>query len=222
VASVPARQSFTDELGQLRLQVELMSLRVAEALDAMRQVLATGDPAAAHDLLERDDDIDQMHVSLTERCYDLLVREQPVASDLRLVVSVIRVLGELERIGDLALRIAKLAPDHDLLAHDDRIHGLLVDFADDVVHRFNVARVAWAGGDRTQLDALDDPSSLEDYSNRLASLILELRGPAAVAAAVAATTAGRSLDRIGDHAAIIGARVQYLLTGDARYLATEV
>ena len=45
-----------------------------------------------------------MNVSLTERCYDLLGREAPVASDLRFVVSVLRVLGELERIGDLALR----------------------------------------------------------------------------------------------------------------------
>jgi phosphate transport system protein len=217
-----ARHTFTEELGQLRLQVELMSLRVVEALDSMREVLASGDPATAERLVERDDDIDHMHVSLTERCYDLLVREQPVASDLRLVVSVIRVLGELERIGDLALRIAKLAPEHASLRHDPRIHRLLVAFADDVVGRFDVARVAWAAGDTTELDALDDVATLEAYSHRLASLISELRGPHAVPAAVAATTAGRALDRIGDHAAIIGARVQYLLTGDSRFLATEV
>ncbi len=66
--------------------------------------------------LVADDEIDAMNVSLTERCYDLLRREAPVASDLRFVVSVLRVLSELERIGDLALRVLKLAPDHQLLA----------------------------------------------------------------------------------------------------------
>ena len=67
-----------------------------------------------------------MSVSLTERCYDLLAREQPVASDLRLVVSVLRVLGEFERVGDLALRVVKLAPEHDLLAANERTFDLLL------------------------------------------------------------------------------------------------
>lgn len=222
MATLPARHTFTEELVQLRLQVELMSLRVAEALDAMRVVLATGDVAVADDMLGRDNDIDRMHVALTERCYDLLVREQPVASDLRLVVSVIRVLGVLERIGDLSLRIAKLGADHHLLRIDPRIQSLLVAFADEVIHRFTVARVAWATGDRTELAGLADVRSLDTFSDQLTSLILGLRGPEAVPAAIAANTAGRALDRIGDHAAIIGARVQYLLTGDSRYLATEV
>jgi phosphate transport system protein len=218
----PARHAFNEELGQLRLQVELMALRVSEALAKMRVVLETGDREVARSLLAGDDGIDDMHVSLTERCYELLVREQPVASDLRLVVSVIRVLGELERIGDLALRIAKLAPDYDDLSYDREILGVLIAFAGEVCRRFDVARDAWATGDRQRLDALSSRASLEHYSDRLASMILGLRGPRAVPAAVATNTAARSLDRIGDHAAIIGARVQYLLTGDPRHLATEV
>lgn len=217
-----ARHSFTEELEQLRLQVEVMALRVSEALDKMRFVLATGEPAAARSLLDRDNEIDQMYVSLTGRCYDVLVREQPMASDLRLVVSVIRVLGELERIGDLALRIAKLAPRYEDLSGDAEILRLLVDFADEVIRRFQVARIAWSSGDRRQLEQLEGPHSLDEYSDRLTSLILGLRGSDAVRIAIATNTAARSLDRIGDHAAIIAARVQYLLTGDVRYLATEV
>jgi phosphate transport system protein len=219
---VPARRSFTEELEQLKLQVELMAVRVSEALDKMRVVLATGDRAVARSLIDCDDEIDRMHVSLTERCYEVLVREQPMATDLRLVVSVIRVLGELERIGDLALRIAKLAPVYEDLSRDARVLAVLDDFAAEVVRRFGVARTAWATGDRRDLDALEGSYSLDEYSDRVASLILGLKGPGAVPAAVAANTAARSLDRIGDHAAIIGARVQYLLTGDPRYLATEV
>ena len=81
--------------------------------------------------LVADDEIDAMNVSLTERCYDLLRREAPVASDLRFVVSVLRVLSELERIGDLALRVAQAGarpsaaggqrePTFDILHHDGR------------------------------------------------------------------------------------------------------
>lgn len=217
-----ARHSFHDELEQLRLQVEIMALRVSEALDKMRLVLASGDRDAARSLIESDNPIDAMHVSLTERCYELLVREQPVASDLRLVVSVIRVLGELERIGDLALRVAKLAPAHSHLRSDPQLLAVLLEFADEVIRRFAVSRAAWAGGDRSTLDQLEGPRALDDYSDRITSLILGLRGPDAVPVAIAANTAARSLDRIGDHAAIIGARVQYLLTGDPRFLATEV
>jgi len=98
---------FDEELDQLKLQVDLMALRVGEAIDRAIDVLATGDRSVAERLMLADDDIDALHVSLTERCYELLVRHQPVASDLRLVVSVIRVLGALERIGNLCLRIAK-------------------------------------------------------------------------------------------------------------------
>ncbi|MDQ3781854.1 MAG: phosphate transport system regulatory protein PhoU, partial [Actinomycetota bacterium] len=89
------RIGFSSELEQLRLQVELMAVRVDQNLERMREVLVTGDPALAERAIGADDDVDAMNVSLTERCYDLLRREAPVASDLRVVVSVLRVLSEL-------------------------------------------------------------------------------------------------------------------------------
>src|SRR3954463_1420294 len=110
-----SRTAFTAELEQLRLQVELMAIRVDQNLERMRDVLEHGDVAVVRPALTADDEIDAMNVSLTERCYDLLRREAPVASDLRFIVSVLRVLAELERIGDLALRVIKLAPDHRIM-----------------------------------------------------------------------------------------------------------
>jgi phosphate transport system protein len=199
-----------------------MALRVDDALAKMRTVLATGDREVARSLIDHDDEIDEMHVSLTERCYELLVREQPMASDLRLVVSVIRVLGELERIGDLALRIAKLAPQYEDLAADRQVLDLLLGLADEVIRRYTTARTAWAAGSTRELEALERSDPLDHYADALTSMIFTLRGPRAVPTALAASTAFRALDRIGDHAAIIGARVRYLLTGDTRHLATEV
>ncbi|HEY1116646.1 MAG TPA: PhoU domain-containing protein, partial [Acidimicrobiales bacterium] len=105
------RKYFHDELEQMRLQVELMGVKVDHNLERMRRVLLDGDLQAAAAAIEGDDEIDAMNVSLTERCYDLLARENPVASDLRFIVSVLRILSELERIGDLALRVVKLNPE---------------------------------------------------------------------------------------------------------------
>ena len=85
------RTSYTAELDQLRLQVEVMGLRVDQNLERMREVLASGSATLAEAAIAADDEIDAMNLSLTERCYDVLAREGPVASDLRLVVSVIRI-----------------------------------------------------------------------------------------------------------------------------------
>ena len=71
IAPGPFRRQFTTELEQLHLQVEVMAVRVDEALERMRQVLATGDTLAAEQALCGDDIIDEMNVSLTERCYEL-------------------------------------------------------------------------------------------------------------------------------------------------------
>ena len=72
----PLRIAFSGELDQLRLQVELMAIRVDENLQRMRDALADGDTAIVAVALAADDEIDAMNVSLTERCYDLLRRER--------------------------------------------------------------------------------------------------------------------------------------------------
>jgi phosphate transport system protein len=217
------RTSFTAELEQLRLQVEVMAVRVDENLARMRSVLATGDEAVAREALAADDLIDDMNVSLTERCYDLLRREAPVASDLRVVVSVVRILSELERVGDLALRIAKLAPSHTLIASHPPTFEILQAMAADVTERFQLAVRAWATMDLDLAATLAAPTGhMDEFYEALASEMLDLSGPDAVAIALPTFAAGRALDRIDDHASIIGARIRYLLTGDPDFLAAEV
>ena len=218
-----SRQSFTDELEQLRLQVELMAVRVDQNLERMRDVLTNGDIALVAISLRADDEVDAMNVSLTERCYELLRREAPVASDLRVIVSVLRVLGELERIGDLALRVIKLAPDHHFLVASAATFDILQAMADQVIERYRQALRAWAMMDLGLATDLALASRAMDiFYERLMAELLRLEGPDAVRTAVATFTAGRSIERIGDHAGIIGARLRYLLTGDPAHLNAEV
>jgi phosphate transport system protein len=219
----PARQRYIAELDELRLQVEVMFVRVDENLERMRRVLITGDRAVAAATLQADDEIDAMNLSLTERCYDVLAREGPVASDLRLVVSVIRVLNELERVGDLALRVVKLAPDMELVRSNARTYDLLLVLADEAVEWYRLAMRAWASESLPLAVEVADGSPRVDLCfEQLMAALLTTEGPEAVGLAINTFYGGRSLERIADHATIMGARLRYLITGEPRHLAAEV
>ena len=219
----PLRAAYAAELDQLRLQVELMAVRVDQNLERMRIALQTGDQAVAAAALAADDDIDDMSVSLTERCYDLIAREQPVAGDLRFVVSVLRVLGEFERVGDLALRVVKVTSHHDVLRSSPATFDLLLEMADAAVDRYREAMRAWSSlSEDVARQLLATPSVAGHLEARLTALLLSLDGSDAAEIAIHTLVAGRSLERIADHAGIIGARLLFLVTGDAGHLAHEV
>jgi len=217
------RAVFTGELEQLRLQVEVMAVLVDENLARMERVLASGEPDLAMEALGADDAIDAMLVSLTQRSYDLLGRQNPMAGDLRLVVSVLRMLEELERIGDLGLRVVNAAPDQPLLATYPPLFRTLQEMTAGARRIFRVALDAWSSQDldlARQLSARN--LGMDDRYAELLGHVLELDGPDATRVAVAAVLVGRALERIADHTVIMGERLRYLLTGDPAYLASEI
>jgi len=219
----PLRVTYSAELEQLRLQVEVMGVLVDQNLERMRQVLETGDPVVAAHALGADDDIDAMNVSLTERCYEVLGRENPMASDLRLVVSVIRVSSELERIGDLSLRVVRVGVDHDLLTSSPESFDVAQVMASEAIELVRSAMLAWATEDVDLAASLSkgSPSISLDLAQMIETL-LRLTGPDATAVAMRTLIVGQALERIADHAAILGSRLRYLVTGDPRHLAAEI
>jgi phosphate transport system protein len=222
---VPLRTVFHEELDQLRLQVELMGVRVDQNLERMRQVLDHGDfhGVVVEAALAADDEIDAMHVSLLERCYNLLGREAPMASDLRFIVSVVRILSELERVGDLALRVIKLAPDVEELSECGPAWDIVRTLVEVAVDQYRTALRAWSSQDlglATQL--VENRPRLDTFHERLVDELRRLDRPDAVAIAMHLFVASQAADRIADHAAIVGARLRYLLTGEASHLVAEV
>jgi phosphate transport system protein len=218
----PLRQHYTAELEQLALQVEMMGVLVDQNLERMRQVLADGSEALALEAIATDDRIDAMNVSLMERCYELLRREAPVAFDLRLIVSVLRVTAELERIGDLALRVVKLYPDHELLRTVPRAFDVLQTMAEHSVERYRDALRAWSALDLSLADRVAAEPQSGLAGAQLVEALLAYQGSDGVAVTLRTMVAGQALDRIADHAAVLGARVRYLITGDPDHLAAEV
>jgi phosphate transport system protein len=223
VTTNPTRHGFRDELDQLRLQVELMGVRVDENLTRMGQVLRTGDVALIEPALRADDEIDAMNVSLTERCYELLALQSPVASDMRFVVSVLRITGELERVGDLSLRVIKLAGEVPLLRGSGAIWETLLSLVAEAVAQYRTALAAWSAQDLERATALATRQrTLDRYYEQLVDELQRYDGPEAARIAIGIMGAGRAADRIADHAAIIGARLRYLITGNPAHLAAEV
>jgi phosphate transport system protein len=220
----PLRNAFYEELDQLRLQVELMGVRVDQNLERMREVLRAGDTELAETTLKADDEIDAMHISLLERCYDLLGREAPVASDLRFVVSVVRILSELERVGDLALRVVKLASSVDEMSATGDPWDVLLTMVDTAVEQYRTALRAWSAQDLTLASQLADhsPSMLTFYERLLRADLYGFNQRDAMRLAMGMFVIGQAADRIADHAAIVGARLRYLLTGEPAHLAAEV
>jgi phosphate transport system protein len=218
----PLRHQYTAELEQLALQVEMMGVLVDQNLERMREVLLTGSESVALETIATDDRIDAMNVSLMERCYELLRREAPVASDLRLIVSVLRVTAELERIGDLALRVVKIYPDHDLLRSVPRAFDVLQTMADYAVERYREALRAWSALDLELANRVAAEAPTGMAATQLVEALLAYEGSDGVAVTLRTMVAGQALDRIADHAAVLGARVRYLITGDPDHLAAEV
>ncbi|MGI8519026.1 MAG: phosphate signaling complex protein PhoU [Actinomycetota bacterium] len=218
-----ARAYFDFALDQLKIQVEMMALRVDSALESSARVLLTGDLALAHDVILGDNEIDGMFVSLSERCYDLLGRQSPVASDLRLVVSVLSVIQDLERTGDLCLRIVKLAPDHHLLALNRDTFSILQGMARTATELFRLAIKAFSSQDLRLAHSLEQrDDAMDAYNARLTEAIFAMDGPGAVPQAVQTMLAGRALERIADHSVMVGERLRYLLTGDLGSLSKQI
>lgn len=220
---IPLRTGFRDELEQLRMQIEVMGIRVDQNLERMRQVLRDADVDVVDAALNADDEIDDMHVSLLEQCYTLLNRESPMASDLRFIVSAVRILSELERIGDLALRGVKLAPRVEALQATGAAWDIVLTLVDVAVEQYRTALRAWAAQDlNLATDLATNRPSFASYHERLIAELQRITGPDSVPIAMDVYAAGHSADRIADHAAIIGARLRYLITGEPAHLAAEV
>jgi phosphate transport system protein len=160
-------------------------------------------------------------VALEERAYVLIAQQAPVATDLRFLVSALRVMADYEKTGDRAVAVAKTAlEDWERLPAVVRLLGRMGDLS---IGLLSAAREAWLGPDvliARGLKRRDD--ALDATYGKLVSYLLALEGPGAAMIALHAHAAGRNLERIADHAVMIGERVSYLVTGDPGALAAEI
>jgi phosphate transport system protein len=215
------RVSFQDELAQLEAAVQEEGDLVLRALRSALNALARGDDELADEVIGFDDEIDRRYLAIETGVQSLLARQTPVASDLRLVLAVLRVNLHLERMADYCVTVAKLTKlMGNLHVTDDNIMRSLEDMGQRAEQMIRVALDAFADRDLEKARSLNDLDDLIDRANRRAVDDLLSLGDSSEEReyGLRMLVVSRCVERIGDHAVDIGEQIAYLVTGEFREL----
>ena len=208
------------DLEHLKKQVLAVGALVEEASDKAIASLVDRRPALAEEVLNGDDRIDRKEVEVEEECLKILALHQPVAADLRFIITVLKVNNDLERMGDLAVNVAEraaflathepLAVRVDFPAMGDLVRGMLRDALDALVRMDpDMARQVWSRDD--QVDAANRKIR-ETLENLMES------DPSSVERALHTLSASRNLERFADHATNVAEEVIFAIQGrDVRH-----
>jgi len=210
------RSNLTDSLEQIEKQLLAMSEEVAVRIGLVTSALLEGDVLSADELIRADDDMDLASLQVEERCIDTIVRQAPVAGDLRFVLSSLHLNSEIERSGDLTTNIAKAVGRLQGARFDERVRDLIVQMSVQAQLLFRRAAESLAGRDAdlaASIDELDDV--LDDLHIRYIQTVMQdaRRGTLEPQQSLQLALVGRFYERIGDHAENIGERVRYIVTG---------
>ncbi|MDQ3405615.1 MAG: phosphate signaling complex protein PhoU [Actinomycetota bacterium] len=209
------REAYQLELGSLADELASMCSMVGDAMALATRALLETNLSIAEDVISGDEKIDNARSACEEHAYALLALQAPVATDLRTVLAAIHAAESLERMGDLALHVAKAArrrhpvpvipaPIHEYFAQMGRVAVQLARSAEAVIHSQDVAAAR-------ALDEADD--EMDDLHRHLFTVLMDKDWSHGVAAAVDVTLLGRFYERYADHAVSVAKRVVFVVTG---------
>jgi len=215
-------QKYNNELEDIRNRALAMGGLVEKQVSGGLQALLDGDSELGENIALADHEVNAMEVEIDEECLQVLARRQPAASDLRLIVTVIKIITDLERIGDEAEKLGRLSVKlsnseqlpvyHKELRH---LGGLVVSLLRDALDSF--ARLDVEAAVRTAARDTDIDSEYDTLSRLLITRIMEDQRE--VKNVLRIGWCARALERIGDHAVNICEYVVYLVKGrDIRHI----
>jgi phosphate transport system protein len=209
------REAYHDRLGELATHLADMCGMVATAMERATSALLKADLALAEEVISDDVKVDAARSAYEEEAYALLALQAPVATDLRTVLAVIHAAESLERMGDLALHVAKAARrrhpqpvlPEDVLPYFAQMGELAVTLAHktETVIRTQDVQAARA------MDTDDD--EMDNLHRHLFTVIMDKSWEHGVAAAVDVTLLGRFYERFADHAVSVAKRTVFVVTG---------
>jgi phosphate transport system protein len=209
------RSAYQDELdGVSQSLVDLTNMVTASVVKASKAV-QTADLALAEEVIAADLKIDDLQHELDARIIDIIARQQPVASDLRALVTAMRMSADLERMGDLAHHIAKVAR----LRHPDKAipEVLLLPFNEmgHVAEKLSimVAGVITTRDTEMALQVEKDDDEMDGLHKKVISTIIQQGSGLSTETAIDLTLLARYYERYADHAVSVARRVYFLVTG---------
>ena len=210
------RASYHEELDDIRDCLVEMANSVGSQMSTATTSLLDADVTLADLVIAGDEQLDATRESIDQRCFTLLARQQPVATDLRTIVTAMRIASDLERMGDLAEHIAKVArmrfPEHavpqevrPVFLEAGHIAESLVTKAGTIIAKRDVEAAIELEADDDLMDQL--------HKQLFRELLLPTWGHG-IEAAIDVTLLGRYYERFADHAVSVARRVVYLVTGE--------
>ncbi len=210
------RRNFHQALDEVRDDIVRLAGMVTEALGRATAALLQGDLRVAEEIIANDDVLDTLTLDIEERCYQLLTLQQPMATDLRAVVTAIRLTAEIERSGDLVVNIMKASRRLYGVEMQPKVRGLIERMGEQVHRLFCLSIDAYVERDDSLAAALDDlDDAVDELHVDYIQAIFETHetGASALQASVQLALVGRFYERIADHAVNVGERVRYMVTG---------
>ncbi len=215
------RQAFDEQLEQLQQRLLQFGTFVEAMVDKAIRALTYQDLRLAREVIADDDTADLMDVEIEQMCMHLIAQQQPMASDLRLIGSTMKVIADVERIGDYAVDVARIA----VALADTEYFKPLVDIprmGEVVRHMLRLGLEALVKRDvalTREIFELDD--EVDALWRKLRAQLEDImrERPELVAQAVYLLLVARYLERIGDHVENIAERVSYIETGELIQMA---
>ena len=209
------RVIYNEQMVDLADLLGEMAGLAGKAMEQATQALLQADITLAEQVITEHDRIAEMIAQAEEKAFALLALQAPVAGDLRQVVSAIQIVADVNRMGVLALHVAKVArrrhPNHAL---PEAVNGYFAEMGRIAVNMGAAAKEVLESRDPERAAQLNqDDEAMDDLHRHLFSLLMDREWKHGVAAAVDVTLLGRYYERFADHAVEIGRRVIFLVTG---------
>jgi phosphate transport system protein len=209
-------REYEQELQQLRDAVLLMGARVEQMTSSGLQAFERQDTELARATIALDEEIDRLEMDIDERCVRVLARRQPVASDLRFITTTLKIVTDLERMGDLSVNLCErvLELDSDTLKP---VRASLVQMGEVVSDMLHEALDAFIQRDAARAERVILRDNVVDAT--YAKIFPELLGhmiqdPKSVAVAQKLQSIAKYLERVADHATNLGEMVVYMVRGE--------
>lgn len=210
------RDAFHEDLDRVSDQLVEMTRLASSAMSRATTALLDADITLAESVIENDAHIDQLREDLDNLSIQLLARQQPVATDLRIVVTAMRMSADIERMGDLARHVAKVARlrfPHSAVPADLRATILQMgQVAERIVEKAGSVIAAKDAEAARTIEQDDD--AMDDLHRELFSRLVEEGWEHGTETAVDMTLLGRYYERFADHAVSVARRVVFLVTGE--------
>ena len=209
------RSAFQEELDGVTQTLVDLSKLVSEAITSATHALVTADLKEAEAVIAADDRVDEIQHELDARIIDIIARQQPVASDLRALVTALRMSADLERMGDMAHHVAKIArlrhpapavPSELLQTIEEmgKVARLISDKVGGIINSKDIDRA---------LEVERDDDEMDKLHRKLFTTLLDPNWPHGIETAIDTTLIGRYYERYADHAVSVSRRVYFQVTG---------